>query len=329
MNSRVKVVAEIGVNHNGSLSLAKELIVSAKESGADGVKFQTYRTEAGISLFAPKADYQLERTSTTESQFDMLKRLELSRSSHEQLISFAKEIGITFLSTACDLPSVGLLQELGVSPIKVASCDIVNFPLLRAISKLETDVYLSTGMATEVEVDQAIKELTGAKSLVLFLCTSEYPCPNAEVNLEKLLKLATWGLPLGFSDHTRGLSASVASIPYGVRIIERHFTLDKKMAGPDHAASLEPQELRLLTQMAQEAQDAIGSSELTPTESEIKNRELMRRKIVALTKIEEGDLITKEKIGIKRAANGIYGNEIDKVVGTIAQKQYGVDEIIE
>ena len=326
---RVKVIAEIGVNHNGSLSLAKELIVAAKGAGADYVKFQTFRTEAGISGDAPKASYQLDRTPAHESQWQMLKRLELDKQAHQSLIDFSEKNGIQFLSTACDLPSVDLLRELNISPIKVASCDLINLPLLRAINQLNVDVLLSTGMATAAEIDRAVQELSGAKSLALFLCTTEYPCPSVEVNLEKLRSLAKWKLPLGFSDHTAGLTATVTSIAFGVEYIERHFTLDKNMPGPDHAASLEPNELQRLVQMVHEAVDSLGSGELIPTESEVKNRNLMRRRIVAAEAIKKGQAITTEKVGIKRAGHGRFADEIDSIVGTVANRSYLMDEAIE
>ena len=326
---RVKIIVEIGVNHNGSLPLAKELIASAKDAGADYVKFQTFQTEAGICRVAPKASYQIARTPASESQWQMLKRLELDKQSHHELVQSSRDNGISFLSTACDLPSVDLLEELNISPIKIASCDLINLPLLRAINKLNVDVLLSTGMATEAEIDRAVQELSGVKSLALFLCTTEYPCPNAEVNLEKLRSLARWKRPLGFSDHTVGLAATVASIALGVEYIERHFTLDKSMPGPDHAASLEPNELRQLVQMVHEASDSMGNAELIPTESEIKNRHLMRRRIVAIKTIKKGEVITIKKVGMKRASQGRFADEIDSIVGTVASRSYRCDEAIE
>lgn len=325
------IIAEAGVNHNGSISLAKELIDIASDAGADAVKFQTFIAEKGISVNARKADYQLRLTPKDETQIEMIKRLELSYDAHAALINYCKDKGIKFLSTACDLESVDLLEKFNMSVYKIASCDIVNIPLIRHIAKLKKSVILSTGMSTLANVDTAVRELeeNGTNDITIMHCTTEYPCPIKEINLRKIITLKNaFGLPVGFSDHSTGITASIAAIALGAEVIEKHFTINKNLEGPDHKASLEPKELSLLVKSIREVEQALGSHKFVPTKSELGNLNIMRRKIVAANKINKGELLTPENLAFKRAEGGITPDYYDIVVGTRAVKEFDSDSVI-
>lgn len=325
------IIAEAGVNHNGSVSLAKELVDIAIEAGADAVKFQTFLAEKGISVRAPKANYQLKLTPEDESQFDMIKRLELSYDAHVEIINYCNAKGIKFLSTACDLESVDLLEKFDLPIYKIASCDLINTPLIRYIARLRKKVILSTGMSTLAEVDIAVRELAnnGAGEITLLHCTVEYPCPIEEVNLRKMITLEkSFGLPVGFSDHSQGLTASIAAVALGASVIEKHFTINKGMEGPDHKTSLEPQELSLLVKSIRETEKALGDYKFVPTKSELQNLNIMRRKIVAAKKIKKGSVFTSENLSFKRAEGGITPDYYDFIVGKTATKDYAQDDNI-
>lgn len=331
VEKKVYIIAEAGVNHNGSLPLAKQLIDSAVESGADAVKFQSFVAECGISKNAPKANYQLKLTSKSESQIEMIKRLELSLNDHKELIDYCDKCNIDFLSTACDLDSVNLLNSLNQTVYKIASCDIVNIPVIRAVAKLNKRVILSTGMATLGEVERAISELRnyGTKDIVLLHCTTEYPCPINEVNLLKINTLKnTFNLPVGFSDHSQGISAAIASIALGACVVEKHFTLDKKMEGPDHKASINPDEFKQMVNSIREAEGALGDSTFKPSPSESLNLNIMRRKIVASRDIRKGEVFSLDNVGFKRSKGGVTPDYCDFILGKNATRDYTLDDEI-
>jgi len=328
---KVFIIAEAGVNHNGSLALAKRLIDAAKKAGADAVKFQSFIAEEGISINAPKADYQLKTTTRNESQIEMLKKLELSYSDHLKLLAYCKKKKIGFLSTACDLKSVDMLKRLKVKAIKIASCDLVNIPLLRCVAKLGKKVFLSTGMSTLGEVSNAVEELrkNGSPDITLLHCVTEYPCPPEEINLRKMLTLKkNFNLPVGFSDHSQGVSTSLAAVALGAEVIERHFTLDRNLKGPDHKASLEPDSLFSLVKSIREIESALGSPEFVPAKSELKNINIMRRKIVAARAIKKGEVLSAGNLAFKRAQGGLIPDNYDLVVGRTATKNYNPDDVI-
>jgi len=327
----VYIIAEAGVNHNGSLSLAKELIGSAAEAGVDAVKFQSFVAESGIGKNAPKAEYQLKLTPQSESQIEMIKRLELSPEAHIELIEYCRKQGVEFLSTACDLDSVYLLNSLNQSAYKISSCDIVNIPVIRAVAKLGKKVFLSTGMATLGEIERAVFELesNGTSDITLLHCTTEYPCPTNEINLLKIKTLQqSFDLPVGFSDHSEGISAAIASIALGAVVVEKHFTLDRNMDGPDHKASIDPQGLRMLVQSIREVEQALGSKKIVPSPSERLNINIMRRKIVASKEIKVGEEFNLDNIGFKRSRAGITPDYCDLIFGKKALIEYSVDDEI-
>jgi len=331
VGKKVYIIAEAGVNHNGSLILAKKLVDSAAESGADAVKFQSFIAECGISKNAPKAKYQLKLTSKKESQIEMIRRLELSSNDHKELIDHCHSRKVDFLSTACDLESANLLGSLNQTMYKIASCDIVNIPVIRAVAKFKKKVILSTGMASLGEVERAISELKnhGTKDIVLLHCTTEYPCPINEVNLLKINTLRNaFHLPVGFSDHSHGISGAIASIALGAVVIEKHFTLDKEMEGPDHKASIDPDEFKEMVKSIREVEVALGSPVFKPSPSEELNLDVMRRKIVASDNIYKGEIFSLNNIGFKRAKGGVTPDYCDLVLGKIATQDYILDDAI-
>ena len=328
---KVFIIAEAGVNHNGHLSMAKELIDIASKSGADAVKFQSFFAEEGISINAPKADYQLKLTPKDESQIEMIKRLELSYENHVELINYCKQKEIQFISTVCDLKSVDLLKQFDLPVYKIASCDLVHTPLIRCVAKLKKKVILSTGMSVLDEVSNAVLELreNGTKDIVLLHCTTEYPCPLQEINLHKITTLKNvFDLPVGFSDHSEGIIASIAAVALGAGVIEKHFTLDKNLEGPDHKASLEPREFFSLVKSIREVEQALGNYEFIPTESELRNKNIMRRKIVAAKPIKKGEVFSLDNLAFKRAEGGLTPDNYDSIAGKISRQGYSDDEVI-
>ncbi|BEK49231.1 N-acetylneuraminate synthase [Campylobacter coli] len=327
------VIAEAGVNHNGDLNLAKKLIDVASEAGADYVKFQTFKTELCISKNAQKAEYQLKTTSKIESQFEMVKKLELSKQAHEILIEYCKERNIKFLSTAFDLKSIDLLVELGIDIFKIPSGEITNLPYLRKIAQLNKKIILSTGMATLGEIEKALGVLvengTEREKIIILHCNTEYPTPFEDVNLKamKTIKEA-FKLPVGYSDHTLGITIPIAAVSMGACVIEKHFTLDKAMRGPDHLASLEPSELKAMIKAIRELEKAFGDGIKKPSKSESKNINIGRKSLVAIGPIKKGDLFTESNLGIKRPGNGISPMEWDNIIGKIATRDFDIDELI-
>ncbi len=274
------IIAEAGVNHNGSLELAKKMIDAAVGASADAVKFQTFKAEKVVSRYAPKAEYQKKTTTAEadESQLEMIKKLELDAAAHQTLIDYCKKKNIRFLSTPFDLESIDLLNELGLDIFKIPSGEITNMPYLRKIGSLKKEIILSTGMANLGEIEDALDVLTGAgtklKDITILHCNTEYPTPMQDVNLKAMqtIKYAFPGIHVGYSDHTEGIEVSIAAVAMGAAIIEKHFTLDKNMAGPDHKASLEPDELKAMVNAIRNIEKALGNGIKKPSPSELKNK---------------------------------------------------------
>ena len=330
--SKVFIIAEAGVNHNGDLELAKKLVDAAVEAGADAVKFQTFKAEKLVCKNAEKADYQKETTDTSESQFEMLKKLELTEQMHTQLLSYCKEKGILFLSTPFDVESVDYLTGLGMDIMKIPSGEITNYPYLRKVAQTGKKVILSTGMSDIEEVKAAVAVLKeyGSKDIAVLHCNTEYPTPYADVNLNAMLVLRDeLGIEIGYSDHTQGIEIPIAAVAMGAKIIEKHFTLDKTMDGPDHKASLEPHELKEMVSAIRNVEAALGDGVKVPSVSEQKNIAIARKSIVAKCRIEKGEIFTEENLTAKRPGTGISPMRWNDIIGTIAQRSYNEDELIE
>ena len=326
------IIAEAGVNHNGDIQLAKEMILAAKNAGVDAIKFQTFQSEKVVSKFAPKAEYQKDTTNRLESQLDMVKKLELSYESFRALKKFCEEIKILFLSTPFDQESIIFLNNLGVPIFKIPSGEITNLPYLEAVSKLKKKIILSTGMAALSEVEQVVKlfQQNGCTDLTLLHCTTEYPAPYDEVNLRAMCKMGDYfGLPVGYSDHTQGIEIPVAAVALGATVIEKHFTLDKNMEGPDHKASLDPRELKEMVSQIRNLEKALGDGVKLPTPSELKNRRIARKSIVASRSIQKGEVLTEDNITVKRPGTGISPMQWYEVLGTKAIRNFEEDEMIE
>lgn len=333
MSNKVFIIAEAGVNHNGSIELAKELIDVAVEAKADAVKFQTFKAENLVSKNAQKADYQKQTTDKNESQFDMIKKLELDVDTHKELMLYCKTKDIMFLSTPFDHDSIDLLSDLGLEIFKIPSGEITNLPYLRHIGKLDKKVILSTGMADIGEIEDALNILieagTKKENIVVLHANTEYPTPMEDVNLKAMVTIGnTFDIAFGYSDHTLGIEVDIAAVAMGACCIEKHFTLDCKMEGPDHKASLEPDELKAMVKAIRNIELALGSSIKKPSKSEIPNMQIARKSIVAKVGIKKGEILTEEKITIKRPGNGINPMRWDEIVGTIATKDYKEDELI-
>ena len=331
---KVFIIAEAGVNHNGSIELAKKLIDVAVEAKVDAVKFQTFKTELCISKDAKKADYQVENTkNATETQFEMVKKLELSEDMHYELLSYCKSKNIMFLSTPFDNDSIELLDNLGLEIFKIPSGEITNLPYLRHIGKLDKKVILSTGMANIGEIEDALNILINAgtkkENITVLDANTEYPTPMEDVNLKAMVTIGnTFDIAFGYSDHTLGIEVDIAAVALGASCIEKHFTLDCTMEGPDHKASLEPDELKAMVKAIRNIELALGSSVKKPSKSEIPNMQIARKSIVAKTEIKKGDKLSEENITIKRPGNGISPMRWDEIVGTIATKDYKEEELI-
>jgi N,N'-diacetyllegionaminate synthase len=329
----VFIIAEAGVNHNGSIVLAKKLIDVAVESGANAVKFQTFKTENLVSKKAEKANYQKTTTDALESQFDMIKKLELNSEAHKELISYCQNKKIMFLSTAFDHASINLLDKLGLQIFKIPSGEINNLPYLKHIGSLSKKVILSTGMSTLKEIKEALSILTKAgmnrENITILHANTMYPTPLEDVNLNAMLTIKKeFNLSVGYSDHTLGIEVDIAAVAMGASVIEKHFTLDKTMHGPDHQSSLEPDELKLMVQSIRNIEKAMGKSIKKPSPSEVVNIVTVRKSIVANQPIRKGDLLTDKNISIKRPGNGISPMKWDQVIGTVASKNYNADELI-
>jgi N,N'-diacetyllegionaminate synthase len=329
----VFVIAEAGVNHNGSIKLAKKLIDVAVESGADAVKFQTFKAENLVSKTAEKADYQKKTTSALESQFDMLKKLELDIDTHKKLMVYCLKKNIIFLSTPFDHDSIDLLNDLGLKIFKIPSGEITNLPYLSHIGSLNKKVILSTGMSNLQEVEDALGILINAgtlkENITVLHANTMYPTPMKDVNLNAMLTMRReLDVVVGYSDHTLGIEVDIAAVAIGASVIEKHFTLDKAMDGPDHKASLEPEELKAMVGAIRNIEKALGSSEKKASPSESANINIVRKSIVANQDIKKGDLLTDKNISIKRPGNGISPMKWDSVVGTVALKDYETDDLM-
>lgn len=327
--NKVIIIAEAGVNHNGDINLAKKLIDAAFDSGADYVKFQSFKTEKLVSKFAGKADYQKETTDANESQFDMIKKLELSDQDHMDLINYCKKVDIGFMSSPFDKDGIGYLDSLGVDFFKIPSGELTNLPYLRELTKFNRKIILSTGMASLQEVKDAL-EVLKEKDVTVLHCNTEYPTPMSDVNLNAMLTIKNeCNVEVGYSDHTLGIEVPIAAVAMGARFIEKHFTLDKTMEGPDHRASLEPSELKAMVSAIRNIEKALGSAQKEPTESEKKNIPIARKSIVALKNIKSGEILSEQNITIKRPGTGISPMLWDEVLGKTAKKDFSEDELIE
>ncbi len=329
----VFIIAEAGVNHNGSVDLAKQLINVACEAGVDAVKFQTFKTENLVTKDTQKADYQKENTNPSESQFDMIKKLELDMEAHKELITYCQEKNIMFLSTPFDHDSIDLLSNLGLQIFKIPSGEITNLPYLRHIGSLNKEVILSTGMSNLQEVDDALDILINAgtpkNNITVLHANTMYPTPMEDVNLNAMLTIQKeFGVAVGYSDHTLGIEVDIAVVAMGASIIEKHFTLDKTMNGPDHKTSLEPKELKAMVLAVRNIEKALGSDVKKPSQSESVNIDIARKSIVASKEIQKGDLLTDKNISVKRPGKGISPMQWDKIIGLTASKDYNVDELI-
>ncbi len=325
------IIAEAGVNHNGDVELAKKLIDAAKEAGADAVKFQTFKAEEVVTKTAEKAAYQKETTSSEESQFEMIKKLELSGRDFEELFAYAQEKGMIFLSTPFDKGSVDLLDELGVSAFKVGSGEITNSPLLKHIARKKKPIILSTGMSTLGEIEEALELIRkeGVEEIILLHCVSCYPAKVEDMNLRAMETLRyAFKLPVGLSDHSLGITIPIAAVASGACVIEKHFTLDKNLPGPDHRASLEPEELSQMVKAIRDVERALGDGVKQPTAEEEENRKAVRRSIVARVDIPEGAVITEEMLVIKRPGTGIEPRHLDLVIGRRTKRNIKPGELI-
>jgi len=329
----VFIIAEAGVNHNGDIELAKQLIDVAAQSGADAVKFQTFTADALLSHNAPKAEYQQQTTDTAETQYAMIKKLELDRSSHQLLLEHCRRKGIMFLSSPFDLESITTLDELGIEIFKIPSGEITNLPYLRKIGSLNKSCILSTGMSTIQEVETALQVLSDAgtsKELVTVLhCNTEYPTPMSDVNLRAMQTMADLlDVNIGYSDHTLGIEIPIAAVAMGARVIEKHFTLSKDLPGPDHQASLEPRQLKEMVIVIRNLEQALGDGHKRPTPSEEKNKSIVRKSIVAKKYIRQGEVFDEENLTTKRPGTGISPMMWDKIVGISANTDFQPDEMI-
>jgi len=327
------IIAEAGVNHNGSLEMAKALIDVAAQSGADAVKFQTFKADKLVSKTAQKATYQKVMTDVAETQYEMIKKLELDEAAHHELITYCKTKKILFLSTPFDHESIDLLDRLGMQIFKIPSGEITNLPYLRHIGSLGKKVILSTGMANIGEIRDALDILIASgtlkENITVLHATTEYPCPIEEVNLRAMQTIRdTFDIRVGYSDHTRGIEIPIAAAAMGASVIEKHFTLDREMEGPDHKASLEPDELIAMIQAIRNIEKALGDGIKQPSPSEMKNIPIARKSIVASRAIAEGERLSEENITIKRPGNGISPMRYDEIIGTVASKNYDEDEAI-
>ena len=328
------IIAEAGVNHNGSIDRAKKLVDVAYEAGADFVKFQTFKAKTVVTRTADKAEYQKESTGAAESQFEMIKKLELNRTAHLELIQHCGKRDIRFLSTAFDHDSIDLLAELNIPFYKIPSGEITNLPYLRHVGRMGKPIIMSTGLSTLEEVRVAMEILLTAglqkEDLTILHCNTEYPTPMADVNLRAMLTIRDeLGVNVGYSDHTLGIEVPVAAVAMGACVIEKHFTLDRNMPGPDHAASLEPDELKSMVSAIRNIEQALGYGEKKPSPSETNNIVVVRKSIVAKKDIKKGEVLSDSNLDTKRPGTGISPMEWDAYIGKFADREYQTDELIQ
>ena len=333
MTQRTLIIAEAGVNHNGDLDMAKKLIDIAAETGADLVKFQTFCADRLVTHAAKKADYQTKTTDGNESQHNMLRRLELTHEMHKELIAHCASRNIGFFSTGFDIESVDLLVSLGQDHFKIPSGEITNLPYLRHIGRLCKPVILSTGMATLGDIEAAIDVLedagTSRDNMTVLHCTTEYPTPMAEVNLRAMqIMHSAFGVAVGYSDHTQGIEVAIAAGALGATVIEKHFTLDRNLSGPDHKASLVPHELKAMVTAIRNIEIALGDGIKRLTPSEVKNKPVARKSIVAAVSIRRGEIFTVDNLTTKRPETGISPMKWDEVIGQVALRNYNKDEVL-
>jgi len=329
---RCLVIAEAGVNHNGDIELAKQLVDEACTAGADYIKFQTFKAENLVTAKARKTEYQERQTGSDESQYSMLKRLELLYRDFVVLNDYCKAKGISFLSTPFDNESIEFLDKLGMQVWKIPSGEVTNYPYLVKIAETHKPIIMSTGMCTLDDVNSAIQVLNshGCGPISLLHCTTEYPAPYSEVNLKAMETLRSrFNLPVGYSDHTQGIVIPIAAVAMGAVVLEKHFTLDKTMEGPDHKASLDPGELKAMIEAIRNVEVSLGDGAKTPTDSERRNMGIARKSIVAMKPIREGEQFTTENITTKRPGSGINPMRWNEVLGQCAKRSFEEDELIE
>ncbi len=330
----VLVIAEAGVNHNGSLEIAKELIDAAVDSGADIIKFQSFKASDLVTKNAKKAEYQILNTLNEESQYKMLQKLEMSFEQQKELKNYAEERNIEFLSTGFDLNSIKFLNEINLKRFKIPSGEITNLPYLRLIGSFKKQVILSTGMANLEEISEALKQLYMAgldkNDITILHCTTQYPAPLKDVNLRAMNTLKNiFRTKVGYSDHTLGIEISLAAVALGAEVVEKHLTLDRSLVGPDHMASIEPYEFSNLVKGIRKISLALGSDEKKISDCEIENKKIARKSIIAKTKIKKNDIFSEENICAKRPGTGISPMEWDKVIGLRSKKDFDQDDLIE
>lgn len=329
----VFIIAEAGVNHNGDITLAKQLIDVASKAGADAVKFQTFKAERLVCKNTQKAEYQKAAGDADESQLEMIKKLELDRDTHIALETYCRQKGLIFLSTPFDLESIDLLEELGLGIYKIPSGEITNLPYLKKIGSLNKRVILSTGMADLGEIEDALDILvasgTARENITVLHANTQYPTPMEDVNLKAMVTIGhTFMVSYGYSDHTLGIEVPIAAVALGASVIEKHFTLDKMMEGPDHRSSLEPSELISMVKAIRHIEMALGEGVKRPTPSELPNKEVVRKSIVASQPIKKGETLTEGNLTVKRPGSGISPMLWDEVIGSVAVKDYEADELI-
>ncbi len=328
------IIAEAGVNHNGDLELAKRLINIAVMAGADAVKFQTFKSEHLVKKDAKKASYQIKNTENSETQYQMLKKLELDMKAHKELIEYCNKKEIMFLSTPFDLESIKLLYDLGLEIFKIPSGEITNFPFLREVAKLDKKVILSTGMSRLCEIEESLEILlnygTKKENITILHCNTDYPTKFEDVNLKAMLTIKdAFKVNVGYSDHTLGIEVPISAVALGASIIEKHFTIDREMQGPDHKASLTPIELQEMVKAIRNIEIALGNGIKKPTKSEAKNIEVARKSIVAKCKIKKDEVFSEENLTTKRPVNGINPMRWNEVIGKEAKRDFSEDELIE
>lgn len=331
---RTLIIAEAGVNHNGCIETAKKLVACAAAAGADLVKFQSFITSKNISRLAPKAQYQVQTTGASETQYDMVRKLELSRLDHEILIKECNNHGIRFFSTAFDTDSFDMLVHMGLNKVKIPSGELTNLPLIRYMTRLGLPVILSTGMASLAEIEAALEVIeqagTARSNVTVLQCTTEYPSAMEDVNLRAMVNMkAALGVEIGYSDHTTGIEVPIAAVALGATVIEKHFTLDRKFAGPDHKASLEPCELKTMVDAIRNIERALGDGIKRPSVSELKNKPIARKSLIAIQTIRAGEVFSTVNIGAKRPGTGISPMRWDEVIGRVATQDFAVDELIQ
>ncbi len=330
----VLIIAEAGVNHNGDLDTARQLVAAAAAAGADIVKFQTFSARKLVTSGAAKAAYQIATTGNQEGQLDMIRKLELSRQDHEVLIDECRRHGIRFFSTAFDTDSFDMLMDMGLDQVKIPSGELTNLPLLRHMTRHGLPVMLSTGMATLGEVEAAVDVIerngTPRQRITVLHCTTEYPAPMEDVNLHAMLSMkAAFGVEVGYSDHTPGIEIPVAAVALGATIIEKHFTLDRNLPGPDHKASLEPDQFKAMVDAIRNVEVALGDGIKRPSASELKNKPIARKSLVAARHIRAGERFSAENLAAKRPGTGISPMQWDDVIGRVAVRDFDTDELIE